>query len=67
MVIIIHRLVMAVIYEPSLLETSFFGSKVIKDLSEFKSISHTIVANRISSELSDVLAKVLSRDIFKDN
>lgn len=56
-----------VIYEPSLLETSFFGSKVIKDLSEFKSISHTIVANRISSELSDVLAKVFSRDIFKDN
>jgi UDPglucose 6-dehydrogenase len=56
-----------VIYEPSLLETSFFGSKVIRDLSEFKSISHTIVANRISSELSDVLAKVFSRDIFKDN
>jgi UDPglucose 6-dehydrogenase len=56
-----------VIYEPSLLETSFFGSKVIKDLSEFKSISHTIVANRISGELSDVLEKVFSRDIFKDN
>jgi len=56
-----------VIYEPSLLETSFFGSKVVKDLSEFKSISDKIVANRISSELSDVLEKVFSRDIFKDN
>lgn len=56
-----------VIYEPSLNEDTFFGSQVIKDLSVFKSISDVIVANRTSDELSDVLDKVFSRDIFKDN
>ena len=56
-----------VVYEPSLEETSFFGSKVIQHLFDFKSASDLIVANRVSSDLSDVFEKVLSRDLFGDN
>jgi UDPglucose 6-dehydrogenase len=53
-----------VIYEPNLDEDVFFNSRVIKDLEEFKSISDVIVANRQSIKLSDVEAKVYTRDIF---
>jgi UDPglucose 6-dehydrogenase len=56
-----------VIFEPTLLEDSFFGSHVVRDLSEFKSISDLIVANRISDKISDVQNKVFSRDIFGEN
>jgi len=56
-----------VIFEPSLDEDSFFGSKVIKDLVEFKDRSDTIVANRCSGELMDVNSKVFTRDVFGDN
>ena len=56
-----------VIFEPSLDEDSFFGSKVIKDLVEFKDRSDTIVANRCSGELIDVNSKVFTRDVFGDN
>jgi len=53
-----------VVYEPTLEETSFFGSPVLQDLFEFKSISDLIVANRGSNNLTDVVAKVFSRDLF---
>jgi UDPglucose 6-dehydrogenase len=53
-----------VIYEPVLEEESFFNSKVIKDLDEFKKISDVIVANRLSDKLKDVESKVYTRDIF---
>lgn len=56
-----------VVYEPSLDETSFFGSSVVQELSDFKSVSDLIVANRDSSDLSDVATKVFSRDLFGDN
>ena len=56
-----------VIFEPSLDEDSFFGSKVLKDLVEFKDRSDTIVANRCSGELIDVNSKVFTRDVFGDN
>ena len=53
-----------VIYEPVLNEDSFFNSKVIKDLDEFKKLSDVIVANRLNQNLKDVESKVYTRDIF---
>ncbi|MCG3717881.1 nucleotide sugar dehydrogenase [Aliarcobacter butzleri] len=53
-----------VVYEPVLNEDTFFNSRVIKDLSEFKKVSDVIVANRLSDILKDVQDKVYTRDIF---
>ena len=53
-----------VIYEPVLNEDTFFNSKVIKDLDEFKKVSDVIVANRLNQNLKDVESKVYTRDIF---
>lgn len=53
-----------VVYEPAMEEDSFFGSEVIRDLDAFKQKSDVIVANRETDELSDVAAKVFSRDLF---
>lgn len=53
-----------VIYEPAMQEDLFFNSKVIRDLEEFKKMSDIIVANRISADIEDVLAKVYTRDLY---
>ena len=53
-----------VVYEPVLEENEFFNSQVIQDLDEFKAISDVIVANRITDDISDVLEKVYTRDLF---
>ena len=56
-----------IIFEPGLKEKTFFTSKVIKNLSEFKRKSNLILTNRDSEELRDVKHKVYTRDIFKKN
>lgn len=53
-----------VVFEPSLMESDFFNSRVIKELAEFKEIADVIVTNRLSDEIKDVVDKVYTRDLF---
>ncbi|MDH1841617.1 nucleotide sugar dehydrogenase [Aeromonas caviae] len=53
-----------VVYEPSLTESEFFHSRVMTDLAEFKASCDVILANRMVDELSNVMDKVYTRDLF---
>lgn len=54
-----------IVYEPSLKEDYFFNSLVIRDLTTFKNMSDIIITNRWDNLLSDVSAKVFTRDLFR--
>lgn len=53
-----------VVYEPTMKEDTFFCSRVIRDLQEFKDMSDIILANRYNDEIADVLDKVYTRDLY---
>lgn len=57
--------VQIIIYEPVINEDKFMGHKLVKSLNDFKMQSELIIANRVTDEISDVLDKVYTRDLFE--
>ncbi|WP_421212170.1 nucleotide sugar dehydrogenase [Aeromonas sp. 600479] len=53
-----------VVFEPTIREEHFFHSRVIRDLNEFKAVSDVILCNRMAAELTDMVDKVYTRDLF---
>ena len=61
------RSIKIVIYEPIIKDSEFYGSRIIKDLNEFKNISQLIITNRLTNEIIDVKEKVFTRDLTGEN
>ncbi len=53
-----------IVYEPVLIESEFYNSRVVNDLEVFKREADVIIANRRTDVLNDVVDKVYSRDLF---
>ena len=53
-----------VVFEPTINEETFYNSRVIRDLEEFKEISDVILCNRMAPDLANVADKVYTRDLF---
>jgi UDPglucose 6-dehydrogenase len=53
-----------IVYEPALNESTFFGSRVVNEIGQFKQEADIIIANRITDDLNDVTDKIYSRDLF---
>jgi len=53
-----------IVYEPALTEPEFFKSRVVNDLEAFKSQADVIIANRLTDDISDMVDKVFTRDLF---
>ena len=53
-----------IIYEPAMANKTFFNSRVVLDLDEFKAESNIIIANRATPEIADVADKVFTRDLY---
>jgi len=53
-----------IVYEPTLKEDNFFNSKVVRDITEFKSKADVILANRYNDDIADVMDKVYTRDLY---
>ena len=64
---LIQNDVKLILFEPLIFDDYFDGIRVIKDIGDFINQSDLIIANRLSNELENVIHKVYSRDIFREN
>ncbi|MDP2770603.1 MAG: UDP binding domain-containing protein, partial [Giesbergeria sp.] len=53
-----------IVYEPALTEDRFYNSRVVTDLTQFKTEADIIVANRMTDDVNDVADKIYTRDLF---